>query len=194
MRSDVAEASARGYTQRFQRTPAWRMVLSTAPRAATTPPHSATPKTATSAQESAKTVASPQNAARPETVCRPLATAVTAPRGRAELVASQHAQSGPCEEYVIRLERSVRARLQKFLQGAPANGGHNMVGVLDAQQALPIKKGADGLQTFKEQWNWANCHLSLSTQGLYGAPGNACWLRLELPKWEGSHLPACRLT
>jgi len=80
------------------------------------------------------------------------------------------------------------------LQEAPANGGHNMVGDLDAQQALPIKKGADGLQTFKEQWNCATCHLSLSTQGLYEALGNAFWLRLELPKWEGSHLPACRLT
>ena len=69
-----------------------------------------------------------------------------------------------------------------------------MDGELEAQQALPITARADGLQSFKEQWNWANCEKSLSSQGLYEAPGNVFWLRLDIPTWEGSELPACRLT
>ena len=69
-----------------------------------------------------------------------------------------------------------------------------MDGELEAQQALPIRAGPDGLHTFKEQWNWATCAHILSTQGLYEAPGDAFWLRLDVPKWEGSQLPACNLT
>ena len=123
-----------------------------------------------------------------------MATAVTAPSGWAELVASQHAESEPCEEYVIRLERSVRARLQKFLKRGKTVGGVDMVGELDEQQALSIKKSEHGLQTFKEKWNWQTCAQILSTTALYEAPGNAFWLRLELPKWQGAELPASRLT
>ena len=36
-----------------------------------------------------------------------------------------------------------------------------MDGELEAQQALPITAQADGLQSFKEQWNWANCQKKL---------------------------------
>ena len=68
----------------------------------------------------------------------------------AQQTASENAECEPCEEYVGRLETSVRARLKSFLQRARADGGTGMVGELDGQQALPVKKGKDGLQSFKE--------------------------------------------
>ena len=113
----------------------------------------------------------------------------------AELGAAQNAKRvDPCEVYIQKLHLSVRARLTALLQGPSAICGHNMEGELEAQQALPIRAKPEGLQTFKEQWNWANCAHILSTQGLYEAPGDAFWLRLDVRKWEGSQLPACNLT
>ena len=62
------------------------------------------------------------------------------------------AGSRACEEYVSRMESSVRARLTHRSQGAPATGGIGTQKELHEQEALAIDNATfAGLQTPEEQ-------------------------------------------
>ena len=69
----------------------------------------------------------------------------------AELAAAENAQRvEPCEAYALKLQRSVRERRTAWLSA----NGHDVAGGLEAQQAIPIKAGTGGMQTFNELWHW----------------------------------------
>jgi hypothetical protein len=98
-----------------------------------------------------------------------------------------------CETYVLLLVQSVEERLVQFLEGTPEAGGISLVVPLQQQAPLKIDGGGE-LQTTKEHWRWENCLASLTTKGLYEAPGSIFWFSKEPPKWEGKVLPASALT
>ena len=49
------------------------------------------------------------------------------------------------------------------------------------------------MNTLKDTWNLEHCALSLTSQGLYEAPGHAFWIGVDRPTWDGALLPACKV-
>ena len=130
----ASSVAAGVYPKMFQRPPACRMARGNKPQEQ----HPTNPATVvgparvelTAKGPAPRPVASPQQLADPADLL-----------SWAELVAVPNAERvEPCEMYVQKLEKSVKARLTTLLQGSPAICGHNMDGELEAQQALPSRR------------------------------------------------------
>ena len=94
----------------------------------------------------------------------------TLPKAWAALKADKNTPQ-PCETYFQLLVQSVEERLVQILRGTPEAGGIGLVGLLQQQVPLKIDGGGE-LQTTKEHWRWENCLASLTSKGLYEAPGS----------------------
>ena len=117
---------------------------------------------------------------------------VTVPKAWAALKADKNTPQ-LCETYFQLLVQSVEEHLAQLLRGTPEAGGISLVGPLQQQAPLKIDGGGE-LQTTKEHWRWENCLASLTSKGLYEAPGSIFWFSKQPPTWEGHVLPASALT
>ena len=114
----------------------------------------------------------------------------------AAMVSEPNVESGTCEVYAMNMVSSVKTRISEFLKQAPAAGGISLLGTLEQQQPLEIdgKSNVGSLSTYKENWRWPNCKMSLEHQGMYEAPGSLYWLSVRKPKWKGKELAATDLS